>query len=198
MDATNAVERRQGVLDYLAGSEQDEIGEKDPGRRHQPARSASTCWWTPDRRRLGEELPGKGRGALAHQRRRGLPGRPVGIQPAGAAARRAQLAERDKPAIVGFDENFQTLEGIQTGEIIGTVVQNPYKFGYESIKILAGLAKGDDSVLKNRTDIDDAEPHLHPAPRHPEKPWQQDLRRDHRDRRVAVFHPEMKKLRESD
>ena len=34
------------------------------------------------------------------------------------------------------------------------MVQNPFMFGYESIKILAGLAKGDESVLKNRADID--------------------------------------------
>src|SRR5213079_252167 len=68
---------------------------------------------------------------------------------------RAVRGSQSKPKIVAFDENFQTLEGIQSGEIAGTVVQNPFLFGYESIKILASLAKGDESVLKNRTDMDD-------------------------------------------
>ena len=40
-----------------------------------------------------------------------------------------------------------TLQGIIDGEIHGTVVQNPYRYGYESVRVLAGLARGDDSVL---------------------------------------------------
>lgn len=49
--------------------------------------------------------------------------------------------------IVAFDEDEATLEGIEAGEIFGTVVQNPYRYGFESIRILAGLARGDRSVL---------------------------------------------------
>jgi len=49
--------------------------------------------------------------------------------------------------IVGFDENDNTLKGIKDGHVIGTVVQDPYKYGYESVRILAGLARGDQSVL---------------------------------------------------
>ena len=54
-----------------------------------------------------------------------------------------------KPAIVAFDENDQTLQGIKSGAVTGTIVQNPYEFGYQSIKVLAALAKGKDDVLKN-------------------------------------------------
>lgn len=49
--------------------------------------------------------------------------------------------------LIGFDEADETLQGIIDGDIQGTVVQNPYKYGYESVRILAGLAKGDQSVL---------------------------------------------------
>jgi ribose transport system substrate-binding protein len=52
-----------------------------------------------------------------------------------------------KIKIVAFDENESTLQGIKDGHIAGTVVQNPYKYGYESVRILAGLARGDESVL---------------------------------------------------
>jgi len=61
---------------------------------------------------------------------------------------------KTRPAIVGFDENYETLEAIQQDRIIGTVVQNPYQFGYQSIKILAGLARGDNKVLSDRKDLE--------------------------------------------
>jgi ribose transport system substrate-binding protein len=52
-----------------------------------------------------------------------------------------------KIKIVAFDENDDTLQGIKDGHIFGTIVQNPYMYGYESVRILAALARGDKSVL---------------------------------------------------
>jgi ribose transport system substrate-binding protein len=52
-----------------------------------------------------------------------------------------------KVKIIGFDESDDTLQGIKDGSIEGTIVQNPYKYGYESVRILAALARGDKSVL---------------------------------------------------
>jgi ribose transport system substrate-binding protein len=52
-----------------------------------------------------------------------------------------------KIKIVGFDEINDTLQGIKDGHIYGTVVQNPYKYGYESVRLLAGLARNDPTVL---------------------------------------------------
>jgi ribose transport system substrate-binding protein len=49
--------------------------------------------------------------------------------------------------LVGFDEQDETLQAIKDGHCHGTVVQNPYKYGYESVTILAGLARGDERVL---------------------------------------------------
>ena len=49
--------------------------------------------------------------------------------------------------IIAFDEEEPTLQGIIDGHIYGTVVQNPYKYGYESVRILAALKRGDRSVL---------------------------------------------------
>ncbi len=46
--------------------------------------------------------------------------------------------------IVGFDEAPGTLDGVADGRIYGTIVQNPYQFGYKSVKIMADLAKGED------------------------------------------------------
>jgi ribose transport system substrate-binding protein len=52
--------------------------------------------------------------------------------------------------LVGFDENEETLQGIKDGAIHSTVVQNPYEFGYRTVKIMAALARGDESVLKGK------------------------------------------------
>ena len=52
-----------------------------------------------------------------------------------------------KVKIVGFDEEDDTLRGIQEGNIYATVVQSPYQYGYESVRILAALAKGDKNVV---------------------------------------------------
>lgn len=49
--------------------------------------------------------------------------------------------------LVSFDEADATLEGIASGEVHGTISQQPYKYGYESVRILAALARGDDSVI---------------------------------------------------
>ena len=48
----------------------------------------------------------------------------------------------DKPQIIGFDEDPDTLNAIATGEVAGTVVQNPYGFGYKSVEYLAALVRG--------------------------------------------------------
>lgn len=49
--------------------------------------------------------------------------------------------------VVGFDEADETLQGIIDGNVYGTVVQNPYEYGYQSIKVLNALANGDTSVI---------------------------------------------------
>lgn len=49
--------------------------------------------------------------------------------------------------LVAFDEQDATLQGIIDGDIHGTVSQQPYFYGYHSVRILAGLARGDQSVL---------------------------------------------------
>ncbi|MBN2019442.1 MAG: sugar-binding protein [Sedimentisphaerales bacterium] len=46
--------------------------------------------------------------------------------------------------IVCFDENEETLTGVRDGHIYGTVVQQPYEFGYRSMRVLADIIKGND------------------------------------------------------
>jgi ribose transport system substrate-binding protein len=44
--------------------------------------------------------------------------------------------------IIGFDENDVTLQGIKDGTITGTIVQDPYQYGYQSAVILKSLLEG--------------------------------------------------------
>jgi ribose transport system substrate-binding protein len=50
--------------------------------------------------------------------------------------------------IVGFDEAWVTLKGIADGEIVATVVQDPFQYGYKSVEVLAAKARGDDSKIR--------------------------------------------------
>jgi len=49
--------------------------------------------------------------------------------------------------IVTFDEADETLAGIQEGAIYATVVQQPFEFGYQAIKLMAQVLKGDKSAI---------------------------------------------------
>ena len=49
--------------------------------------------------------------------------------------------------IVCFDEEDETLTGVKEGSIFGTVVQQPYEFGYQSVHLLAKVLAGDRSVI---------------------------------------------------
>lgn len=48
-----------------------------------------------------------------------------------------------KIKIVCFDEEADTLTGIKDGGIFGTVIQQPFEIGYQSIHVMAKLLQGD-------------------------------------------------------
>ena len=47
-----------------------------------------------------------------------------------------------KIKVIAFDEADETLQGIQDGTVHGTVVQNPFEYGRQSVRVLAGLSRG--------------------------------------------------------
>jgi ribose transport system substrate-binding protein len=47
-----------------------------------------------------------------------------------------------KPAIVAFDEDEETLKAIEDGLIYATIVQKPFEFGYQSMKLLKDIKDG--------------------------------------------------------
>ena len=49
--------------------------------------------------------------------------------------------------VIGFDEDPITLGGVKEGTIVGTVVQQPYEWGYQGMKVMAKYLEGDKSVV---------------------------------------------------
>jgi ribose transport system substrate-binding protein len=56
--------------------------------------------------------------------------------------------------LIGFDENDVTLQAIKDGECVGTIVQNPYEYGYQSVKYLKSIIDGDLTVIPESKFVD--------------------------------------------
>jgi ribose transport system substrate-binding protein len=56
--------------------------------------------------------------------------------------------------IFSFDEADETLQGIKDGAVAGTIVQNPYEYGFQSIKLLKELVAGNTAAIPESKFID--------------------------------------------
>ncbi len=59
-----------------------------------------------------------------------------------------------KIKLIGFDENDVTLQAIKDGHCTGTVVQNPYLYGYESVRVLKGILNKDAKAIPESKYVD--------------------------------------------
>jgi ribose transport system substrate-binding protein len=151
LNALNAQERRQGVVDELAGKK-DASGEEVQvggakfmqfGKYRQYGAPALL------------DMPEKETKALANAQDAltTLQGEKqvclVGLwayEPPALLTAAENPGKIESVKIVAFDEASRTLDGVADGRIAGTIVQNPYQFGYKSVKIMAALAKGEDKT----------------------------------------------------
>ena len=49
--------------------------------------------------------------------------------------------------VIGFDEDPITLGGVKEGSIVGTVVQQPFEWGYQGMKLMAAYLEGNKSGI---------------------------------------------------
>jgi ribose transport system substrate-binding protein len=123
IDMQNAIERRQGIEEALAGS----------GLEILPVFLDNA-----DRTKAKKNVED----ALARYPDLVLT---IGVWsyngPALAGAIRAS-ARAAKPAVVAFDEDQETLQAVEDGLIHATVVQKPFEFGYQSMRILKEARDG--------------------------------------------------------
>lgn len=66
--------------------------------------------------------------------------------PAIAAAVK-ESGKREQITVVGFDAEPLTLDGLEDGDIDATIVQKPYEFGYQSVKLLYAMITGDEEIV---------------------------------------------------
>ncbi len=55
-----------------------------------------------------------------------------------------QAGKTGQVKVIAFDEADETLQGILDGTVHGTVVQNPFEYGYRSVQMLSELVAGGD------------------------------------------------------
>ncbi|MCX7015304.1 MAG: sugar-binding protein, partial [Candidatus Sumerlaeota bacterium] len=122
MDAQNAIERSQGIKDELKDSKVQILDIRTDATDRAKAKSnvEDTIANHPDIGCLVGLWSYNGPAILS------------AVKDAGKAG---------KIPIVCFDEEDDTLQGVLDGYIHATVVQQPYEFGYQSVRILAALAR---------------------------------------------------------
>ena len=127
-DARNAQERYQGIKEVLQGSNVEIIDVRTDDTDHPRAKAnvADTLVKYPDIAGL------------------------VGLWSYNGPAIVSAVKDANKIGqvkIICFDEEDETLAGIKSGAIYATVVQQPYEFGYQSVKMMAKILGGDKSGI---------------------------------------------------
>jgi ribose transport system substrate-binding protein len=56
--------------------------------------------------------------------------------------------------LFSFDEADEVLQAIQDGRVVGTVVQNPFEYGYQSVKLLRDIVGGKSDAIPASSFID--------------------------------------------
>lgn len=134
-DAQNAKDRYQGFLDGLKGSKIQVLGllTDDTDRVRAKANVSDTLVKVPDIAGL------------------------VGLWSYNGPAIYNAVKDANKVGkvkIVCFDQEPETIDGVKAGAIFATVVQQPFEFGYQSVKMMVAVARGDkSSVPANKLNI---------------------------------------------
>lgn len=128
LDARNAKERTQGIREALQGSNIEiiDIRTDDTDRVRAKSNVADTLVKYPEVAAL------------------------VGLWSYNGPAIVNAVREANKVGqvkIIAFDEEDETLAGVKDGSIFATVVQQPYEFGYQAIKMMDQYLKGDKAAV---------------------------------------------------
>ncbi len=135
LDAQNAVDRRQGILDAIKGANIELVDTRldyaDQAKAKQNVEDTLAAH--PDINALAGLWSYNG---------------PAILSAVTAAGKVGQIK------IVCFDEEEMTLQGVADGAISATIVQKPFEFGYQSVRLLAEIHKGDKSRIPESRMID--------------------------------------------
>lgn len=135
LDAQNATDRRKGILDAIKGSKVQVVDTLTDKTDHTKAKSN-----VEDAMVKFPDVAGF-MGLWSYN------------GPAIAEAVKAS-GKVGKIKIVCFDEDVSTQQAVKDGVIFSTVVQKPYQFGYDSVRILAALARKEDASIPENKILD--------------------------------------------
>ena len=65
-----------------------------------------------------------------------------------------QAGKLGQVKVVAFDEAEETLQGITDGIVYGTVVQNPFEYGRQSVRVLVEWIEGNNEIIPENLFID--------------------------------------------
>jgi len=127
-DAQNARERLEGVKEAIAGTNVQiiDVRTDDTDRVRAKSNAADTLVKYPDVAAMVGLWAYNGPAILSAVRDAGKVG---------------------QVKIIAFDEEDATLVGVREGSVEGTIVQQPYQFGYQSVKTMAQILGGDRSMI---------------------------------------------------
>ena len=145
LEQDNARRRRQGVIDELLDRPSDPSRYDAPGSVIKGGKYNIVGTYTDQ----FDRAKGKANAEDALSRHPDLDGM-VGLfayNPPLCLEALKNAGKAGKIKLVAFDEADETLQAIKDGTCHGTVVQNPYMYGFESVRILTALSNGDQSAL---------------------------------------------------
>lgn len=140
LEQDNARRRRQGVIDEVLGRSIDATRFDPPDAEIKEGKWHIVGTYTDQ----FDRAQGKANAEDAMSRHSDLAGM-VGLfvyNPPLILEALSQANKLGKIQVIGFDEADETLRGIQDGHVFGTVAQDPYQYGRQSVRVLAGLIRG--------------------------------------------------------
>jgi ribose transport system substrate-binding protein len=147
LDAQNAVERRQGIIDELQGKPS---AAQYPGQMTPSGKVECGKWTILDTRTDGgDESRAKANAEdilVKYPNLKLMIGLWSYNTPAIITAVK-DAGKLGKMKIVGFDEDPVVLQAIKDGQVYATIVQNPFEYGRKSVEILVKLIKKEDAGI---------------------------------------------------
>ena len=145
LEQDNAKRRRQGVIDGLLGRTIDATRYDEPGKVISEAGYTIVGTWTDsfDRAKAKANIEDV---MIKHPKLALMTGL-FEYNSTLAVEVLKQTGKLGSVKLAAFDEGAEVITAIKDGSVLGTVVQDPYGYGFESIKLLHALNQGDMSMI---------------------------------------------------
>ena len=145
LEQDNAKRRRQGFIDGLLGRAPDATRYDEPAKVINEAGYTIVGTWTDgfDRAKAKANIED----VLTKHPKLALVTGLFEYNSSLAVEVLKQTGKAGAVQLAAFDEGADVIQGIKDGTVLGTVVQDPYGYGFESVRVLNAFCKGDMSMV---------------------------------------------------